>query len=70
MKSKKDEVKNYSLSKVKLEKKFQNPISKVIYIPDLERIAFYEEGTNEIHFMNYETGTTNQKSLKIQPSSL
>ena len=50
--------------------KFFNAISKVIYIPDIDRIAFYQEGSDKIYFMNHESGILNSKELTIIPEPL
>ena len=47
--------------------KFNNPLTKIIYIPNIDRLAFVEEKMTEIRFMNPETGVLNTKSLKLNP---
>ena len=46
IKTKQDEIKLYTKSNVKPTEKFQQIISKVIYIPEIDRIAFYEDGSD------------------------
>ena len=70
LKSKADEVKQYIRSKVRPKIKIDGLIHKTEYIPDMDRIAFYEESSNKIHFMNLETGELNSKSLQINPKKL
>jgi hypothetical protein len=36
----------------------------------LEKIAFYEEGSNKIAFMNLENGEISQKGISIDPKKL
>lgn len=73
IKSQNDEIKNYTKTFVKptidilgTVKKFNFPITKVKYISTMDRLAFYEEQSNEIFFMNPETGLLNTKSLKVK----
>ncbi len=42
-------------------------INKVIYIPDIDKIAFYEESSDEIFLMNHETGTLHNRFLMVLP---
>lgn len=67
MKSKNEEVKAYTPVRLKLSKKFESLLTKVIYLQDIDRIAFLEEGSDEIHFINHETGAFNPKPLKVTP---
>jgi hypothetical protein len=46
IKTKQDEIKMYTKSSVRPDRKFQQIISKVIYIPEIDRIAFYEDGSD------------------------
>lgn len=39
---------------MKPEKKFTQIISKVIYIPEIDKIAFYEDGSDTVQIMNPE----------------
>jgi len=57
IKTKYDEIKSYSKSTVRpqekfenksIQKKFSNLIPKVIYLPNIDRLAFFEEETNVI----------------------
>jgi hypothetical protein len=70
IKTKKDEIKTYSQSTTKINHKFQNPIAKSIYINNIDRVAFFEEGSNEIFLLNAETGLIENKSLKIIPKQM
>ena len=67
MKSKNDEIKAYTPVRLKLTKKFENLLTKVIYLEDIDRVAFLEEGSDEIYFLNHETGAFNPKPLKVTP---
>lgn len=68
IKSKQDEIKLYTRSNMKTEKKFLQMITKVIYIKEIDRIAFFEDGSDEIQFMTPE-GAGGFKPLKIIPIS-
>lgn len=81
IKSKSDEIKQYTKSHVKpiqqsqqsaqkMPYKFNNPLTKIVYLPNIDRLAFYEEGSSEIFFMNPDSGLLNQKSLKVVPKPL
>lgn len=70
IKTKQDEIKTYTLSTTKLQTKFYIPIAKVVFMPDIDRIAFYQEGCDEIFFMNHDSGVLNTKGLKICPKPL
>ena len=70
IKTKLDEIKSYTLSNTHLTRKFQNLLPKIIYIPDIDRIAFFEETSDEIFLMNHETGVLNLKPLKVHPETL
>jgi len=52
---------------VKINYKFQHPIAKAIYINNIDWVAFYEEGSNEVFLLNAETGLIESKTLKIIP---
>lgn len=54
---------------MKPEKKFQQIISKVIYIPEIDRVAFYEDGSDEVQIMSPE-GNFGLKPLKVCPKPL
>ena len=60
MKTKKQEVKTYSLSKVAVKHKFTNLVQKTVYIPGMDRVACFEEGTNKVLFYCIETGHMNE----------
>ena len=64
---KSDEVKSESAS---IQPKFFNAINKVLYIPDIDLVAFYQEGSDKIYFMNHESGILNSKELTIIPKQL
>ncbi|EGR33574.1 hypothetical protein IMG5_048910 [Ichthyophthirius multifiliis] len=79
IKTKADEIKQYTKSHTKpqqainnklLTHKFNNLLTKLIYIPHIDRLALYEEGSDEIIFMNPENGIINNKTLKVIPKSL
>lgn len=78
IKTKADEIKSYTKSATKpqqavskhLTHKFNNLVTKILYIPQIDRLAVYEEGSAEILFMNPETGVMNSKFLKVVPKSL
>ena len=67
MKTRNDETKAYTPLKLKINKKFEGLITRVIYLEDIDRIAFLEESSDEIQFLNHETGAFNPKSLKVTP---
>ena len=48
IKTKQDEIKVYTKSTMKPDKKFMQIISKVIYIPEIDRLAFFEDGSDEV----------------------
>ena len=70
LKSKADEIKHYIRSKVKPKIKIDGVIQKAAYIPELDKIAFYEESSNKINFMNVETGEISQKNINVDPKKL
>lgn len=76
IKSKSEEIKQYTKSHIrpvdqnKSHHKFNNLITKIIYLPNIERLAMFEEGSSEVIFMNPDTGVMNQKNLKVHPKSL
>lgn len=77
IKLKSDEIKLYTKSQVKpiqsqnkIAYKFNNPLNKILYLPHIDRLAFYEEGSSEIFFMNPDTGVLNPKTLKVIPKPL
>ena len=65
IKNKNDEVKYYTHIPIKFNKKFMNMIAKCVYIKDIDRLAVVEEESDEIYFLNYETGVFNPKPLKV-----
>lgn len=70
IKTKKDEIKSYSQSTTKINHKFTNPVAKSIYIDSIDRVAFFEEASNEIFLLNADTGIIEEKSLKIIPKQM
>ncbi|CAD8133059.1 unnamed protein product [Paramecium octaurelia] len=68
IKSKQDEIKLYTKSNMKPYKKFTQIITRVIYIKEIDKIAFFEEGSDEIQFMTPDGGF-GLKPLKIVPIS-
>lgn len=67
MKSKEEEIKTYSTVPFKLNRKFLNLLTKTIYVPEIDRLAMFEEFSDEIIFVNHETGAYNPKPLKVGP---
>lgn len=53
-----------------VQPKMFTSINKAIYIPDIDRLAFYQEGSDEIYFMNHDSGVLNSKKLVIVPKPL
>ena len=35
-------------------------------MPDIDRVAFYEEGSDKVFLMNHETGVVNKKFLSVE----
>lgn len=70
LKSKSDEVKAYTKSSILPKQKFEGIIPKAVYIPDINRLALFEESSNIIRFMNPDTGEFNPKNLAIDPKKL
>lgn len=67
MKSKNEEIKNYHPCNLKIGMKFTNLISKTLYIPLIDKIAFFEEEGDVIHFADPETGHIElKKSLHVK----
>ena len=67
MKIKEEEIKTYSTVPFRVNRKFLNLLTKIIYIPEIDRIATFEEGSDEIFFVSHETGSYNPKPLKVGP---
>lgn len=65
IKNKNEEIKTYSASQIKLQKKFNNLLTKGIYIADIDKVAVFEEGAEEIIFVNHETGSITIKPLTV-----
>ena len=70
MKTKKQEVKSYTTSKVPVKHKFTNLVQKCTYIPEMDRLACFEEGTNKVLFYCLETGFMNDLPLEVKPKPL
>jgi hypothetical protein len=70
LKSKNDEIKHYIKSEVAPKLRIDGLIQKLEYLPDLDKIAYYEEGSNIIYFLNAENGELSQKNLNITPKKL
>jgi len=70
IKTKQDEIKLYTKSNVKPDKKFQQIISKVIYIPEIDRIAFYEDGSDCVQVINPDGQIGIAKPLQVCPKPL
>lgn len=70
MKNKNEEIKSYNSTSVKFNLKLNNPIAKCIYIPSIDKIAFFEEGSDTIHFADPITcQIIPKKSLVVKISS-
>lgn len=70
LKSKNDEIKNYHTSNTKVNMKLTGRIAKCIYISLIEKIAFFEEGSDVIHFADPKTGQVLQdRSLTVKIST-
>lgn len=67
---KNEEIKSYTRVPVKLGSKPDSPIVKVEYIADLNRLAFFEEGSHIVQFMDPDTGDCMSKPLVISPKQL
>ena len=50
--TKQDEIKQYTRSNYKPDRKFNNLITKIIYIQDIDRIAFFEDGSDEVQVLH------------------
>ena len=56
MRSRNDEIKSYHPCDIRFNRKFTQVVVKCIYIPLVDKIAFFEENSDEIFFSNPETG--------------
>lgn len=65
IKNKNEEIKSYSASMTKLQKKFNALLAKSVYISDIDKVAVFEEGSDEVSFINHETGSITIKPLKV-----
>lgn len=45
-------------------------IAKMEYLSDIDKIAYYEDSANTIHFLSAETGEPTSKVLEITPKKL
>jgi len=73
MKSKNEEIKSYHPSSTKLSIKFPKLIAKCIHIPLINRLAFFEEESDVVHFADPENGQIDPKQslhVKISEQSL
>lgn len=68
MRSKNDEIKTYQACDIRINKKFNQVVAKCIYIPYIEKIAFFEETSDEIFFANPDTGALLKNSLRVEVS--
>lgn len=67
MKSKNEEIKNYHPCSIKVDKKFNTPVVKCLFIPMINKIAFFEEEGDVIYFADPETGAVDKnKSLHVK----
>ena len=66
MKSRNEEIKTYCPCDFKLKKKIFDPIVKVIYIPIIEQLAFFEEKSDLIYFADPTTGELSEKVLHVE----
>ncbi|EAR86929.1 WD domain, G-beta repeat protein (macronuclear) [Tetrahymena thermophila SB210] len=64
----KDVVKQYTKQDVDINYKVKSSIiKKVIYISDIDKVAFFEEGSCIVQILNHIDGTIVPKPLKIEP---
>lgn len=56
LKSKSEEIKSYQTNKVKAPLKLLNPIAKCIYVNLIDKLAFFEEGSDLVYFADPKTG--------------
>lgn len=70
LKSKNDEIKHYIKSEVATKVKIDGCVQKVEYLHDIDKIAYYEEGSNMIYFLNADNGQICPRSLPITPKQL
>ena len=67
MKSKNEEIKSYQPCKMRVNMKFAHPIAKCIYIPIIDKIAFFEESCDWIHLANpYNGQIMEDKSFRVK----
>lgn len=70
MKSKNEEIKSYNNSNIKVNMKFTHPIAKCIYISIIDKIAFFEEGSDIIYFADPSNGhIAHDKTLQVKITS-
>jgi len=77
IKTKGEEIKLYTKSEVRplaaatrKAIKFGVLLAKVIYIPKLDKLAFFEENSDEVMFMRPDNGVLSGKNLKVHPKPL
>lgn len=56
LKSKSEEIKSYHCTKTKVNLKLTQPIAKCIYVSLLDKLAFFEEGSDVVYFADPKTG--------------
>ena len=70
LKTKNDEIKHYIKSEITPKAKIDGLVHKLEYLSDIDKIAYYEEGSNIINFINSDNGEICPKSLHITPKQL
>ena len=70
LKSKNDEIKHYIKAEGSPQLRVDSLIAKMEYLPDIDKIAYYEESANMIRFISSETGEPTNKCLEITPKKL
>lgn len=53
LKNNKEEVRPYTRAAVHLREKFASSLHKVLYIEELDRLAFFEESSDRVYFVNH-----------------
>lgn len=70
LKSKSEEIKNYHCTKTKVNLKLTQPIAKCIYVSLIDKLAFFEEGSDVVYFADPKSGQVVQNlsfQVKITP---
>lgn len=65
-----DEIRQYTRVNFKMKDKWMSHLHKVIYVEELDRLAFFEEGGNKVYFINHDTGIQHSKPLLVEPKQL